>query len=41
MRGMMDGLRRIKTEAELSHIVAAQCIAERAFDEILDDIRRA
>lgn len=39
MRGMMDGLRRIKTEAELSHIVAAQRIAERAFDEILDDIR--
>ena len=36
---MMEQLRRIKTQAELAQIVAAQRIAERAFDEILDDIR--
>ena len=39
MRGMMNRLRMVKTEAELNHIIAAQRIAERAFLEVLDDIR--
>ncbi|MGM9613722.1 MAG: M24 family metallopeptidase [Butyricicoccus sp.] len=39
LNGMMNRLRMIKTEAELEHIIAAQRIAERAFLEVLGDIR--
>ena len=39
MNGMMNRLRMVKTEAELEHIIAAQRIAERAFREVLGDIR--
>lgn len=39
MNGMMNRLRMVKTEAELQNIVAAQRIAERAFLEVLGDIR--
>lgn len=39
MGQMMNRIRRVKTEAELENIIAAQRIAERAFEEILDEIR--
>lgn len=38
-RGMLARLRTTKSESELSHIIAAQRIAERAFTEILHEIR--
>ncbi|MBR4858746.1 MAG: aminopeptidase P family protein [Clostridia bacterium] len=37
--GVIDSLRRIKTEIEKSKILKAQAIAERAFDRILDFIK--
>lgn len=39
MGQLMEKLRMVKTKAELAHIVAAQRIAEKAFLEVLDDIR--
>ena len=39
MGQMMNRIRRVKTQAELENIIAAQRIAERAFEEILEEIR--
>ena len=36
---LMNVLRTVKTEAELERIIQAQRIAEKAFEEILNDIR--
>lgn len=39
LRGMISRLRTVKTEQELAHLIAAQRIAERALEEILNEIR--